>query len=359
MSVPLALAAATVISLGGSADTTIAVSKGTALQIANFAGEVTVKAWDKNAVRVLTDAPGGEHVVIKYEGDMLLVKGYSKRAAQRSIDMNLFVPAWMDLAVSGIHTDVSIDGTKGRVRVETVHGDIAVSGGREKIELNAVNQDIHLMDAVGIVLSETVNGDMILQRIESDSVDVSTVNGEIFYEGSIRNRGVYRFTSHNGDIAVALPKTADAMVNVSTFSGDFASEFPVSLTETKQGRQFCFIMGRGSARVDLESFQGTIHIFRPGSRGPVANMETPEAPKPPKAPKAHKGKREYGGSQETCGSSVSEPGEPTELEDPEEPMEPEELQGYPTAPEPPTPPNGHEDGSDLEEHEHFENVNRN
>ncbi|HEU5311518.1 MAG TPA: hypothetical protein VFV24_08710, partial [Candidatus Eisenbacteria bacterium] len=116
MSVPLALAAATVISLGAGADTTIAVSKGTTLQIANFAGEVNVKAWDKNAVRIVTDAPGGEHVMVKYDGGVLLVKGYSKRAAARSIDMSLFAPAWMDLAVSGIHTDVAIDGTKGRVR---------------------------------------------------------------------------------------------------------------------------------------------------------------------------------------------------------------------------------------------------
>lgn len=348
MSLPLALAAATVVSLGGNADTTIAVSRGTALQIANFAGQVNVKTWDKNAVRVLSGGPGGDRIVIRYADDVLLVKGYSKRGTHRSIDLSLVAPVWMDLAVSGIHTDVAIEGTKGRVHVETVHGDIAVAGGREKIELNAVNQDIHLMDAVGIVLSETVNGDMILQRIQSDSVDVSTVNGEIFYEGSINHRGVYRFTSHNGDIAVALPKSADAMVNVSTFSGDFASEFPVTLTETKKGRQFCFIMGKGSARVDLESFQGTIHIFRPGSRGPVANMKrvpaVPKAPKPPKAPKASKGKREYGGEQiEDCLPGTEEPAEAPEAPEP---------------PEPPEPLHGHEDETDLEEHDHFQNVNR-
>jgi hypothetical protein len=332
MSLPLALAAATVVSLGGTADTTVAVSRGTSLQIANFAGQVSVKTWDKNAVRVLADAPGGEQIVIRYADDVLLVKAYSKRAAARSIDLSLIAPIWMDLAVSGIHTDVAIEGTKGRVRVETVHGDIAVSGGRGQIELNAVNQDIHLVDASGIVLSETVNGDMILQRIDSDSVDVSTVNGEIFYEGSIHDKGVYRFTSHNGDIAVALPKSADAMVNVSTFSGEFASDFPVSLTETRKGRQFCFIMGRGSARVDLESFQGTIHIFRPGARGPVANMESPRpAPKPPKAPKAPKGKRQYGGEQET-----DDPGDP----DPEDPED--ESQGV-----------------DPDTEEHFHEVNRN
>lgn len=345
MSLPLALAAATVVSLGGNADTTIAVSRGTALQIANFAGQVHVKTWDRNAVRVLSDATGGDQVVIRYADGVLLVKGYSKRAASRSIDLSLTAPVWMDLAVSGIHTDVAIEGTKGRVHVETVHGDIAVAGGREKIELNAVNQDIHLVDASGIVLSETVNGDMILQRIQSDSVDVSTVNGEIFYEGSINDKGVYRFTSHNGDIAVALPKSADAMVNVSTFSGDFASEFPVTLTETKKGRRFCFIVGKGSARVDLESFQGTIHIFRPGSRGPVANLErvptVSKPPKPPKAPKAHKGKREYGGEQAEC--EIHAP-EPEDLVDPADP---------------PEPPHGHEHETDLEEHDPFENENRN
>jgi hypothetical protein len=332
MSLPLALAAATVVSLGGSADTTVAVSRGTSLQIANFAGQVSVKTWDKNAVRVLTDSPG-EQIVIRYADDVLLVKAYSRRVAARSIDLSLFAPVWMDLSVSGIHTDVAIEGTKGRVRVETVHGDIAVSGGRGQIELNAVNQDIHLVDASGIVLSETVNGDMILQRIDSDSVDVSTVNGEIFYEGSIHDKGVYRFTSHNGDIAVALPKSADAMVNVSTFSGEFASDFPVSLTETKKGRQFCFILGRGSARVDLESFQGTIHIFRPGARGPVANMESPRPvaePKAPKPPKAPKGKRQYGGEQEVDDADDPDP------EDPED-------QGH---------------GADHDTEEHVHEVNR-
>jgi|KBSSwiStaDraftv2_1062776.scaffolds.fasta_scaffold29679_4 hypothetical protein len=356
MSLPLALAAAAVVSLGSGADTTIAVSRGTSLQIANFAGQVSVRAWEKNAVRVTAEATQGNRIMIKLDGKILFVKGHGKMSGDPAIDLNIVAPSWMDLAVSGIHTDVMIDGTKGRVRVETVHGDIAVSGGRGEIQLNAVNQDIHLVDASGIVLSETVNGDMTFQRINSDSVDVSTVNGEIFYEGSINDKGVYKFTSHNGDIAVALPKTADAMVNVSTFSGDFASDFPVSLTETKKGRQFCFILGKGTAQVDLESFQGTIHIFRPGSRGPVAEMETPETrvyvkpkvvvvpPKPPKeekAPKAPKGKREYGGEQDDD--------------------EDEDEIDAPEAPEPPDSDDqpdhgGHENGLDLDQYYH--NVNR-
>jgi hypothetical protein len=268
MPATLAVAAAAAIALSGQVDTLVTVRPGTELQVANFAGEVRVLGWNRNAVRIQTEAPGRQVVVLKHEDGVLLVKAYSKRTAQQSMDLEFMVPSWMDLDISGIHTDVGISGTKGKVRVETVHGDIVVSGGRGQIVLNAVNQDIHLTDASGTVVSETVNGDLVLQRIASDSVDVSTVNGEIYYEGTIKDKGVYRLTSHNGDIAFAMPKGANAVVNVSTFAGEFSSEFPVTLTETKPGRRFCFTMGTGSAKVELESFQGTIEIFRPGSRHP-------------------------------------------------------------------------------------------
>ncbi|MGH7681977.1 MAG: DUF4097 family beta strand repeat-containing protein [Candidatus Eiseniibacteriota bacterium] len=274
MCVVFAVATAAVFTLSSGADTTIAVSPGLDLQVANFSGSVDIRSWDKNAVRIQADSPGNDKIIVKRDDDALLIKGYSQRNVNHTIDLTITAPAWMNLIVSGVNTDVSIDGTKGRVRVDTVHGDIAVVGGRGQIELNAINQDIHLTDASGTVLSETVNGDLTLQRIVSDSVEVSTVNGEIFYEGTIRDRGVYRFTSHNGDVAVALPKAANATVSVSTFSGEFESDFPVTLKEVRPGRRFCFITGRGSAQIELESFQGTIHIFRPGTRGPVAEMES-------------------------------------------------------------------------------------
>jgi hypothetical protein len=273
MSLPVVLAAAAVLSLGTDVDTTFAVKPGATLQVENFAGEVVLNAWPKNAVRIEADEASGERIVVTPGPRGLSIKTDSRHAAERSVDLKITVPSWMDLDVEGVQTDVTIDGARGRVRVATIHGDIAVSGGRGQIELNAVDQDIHLADASGVVVSETVNGDLTLQRIESDSVDVSTVNGGIFYDGTIRNRGVYRFTSHNGDIAVAMPVAASAMVNVSTFSGEFASDFPVTLQESRPGRRFCFMLGRGGARVDLESFQGTIHVFRPGTRGPVIDVE--------------------------------------------------------------------------------------
>jgi DUF4097 and DUF4098 domain-containing protein YvlB len=265
MVLPLAVVAAAALSMGTTADTTIAAHPGMSLQIATFAGDVTVSAWEKDAVRVESSDPEQERFRVKAANGKILVRTDESWSHGRSVDLKLFVPAWMNLDISGVNTDVQITGTRGRVRVETINGDIVVKGGRGQIELSAVTQDISLTDASGTVVSQTVNGDLTFQRIASDSVEASTVNGGIFYEGTIRDRGVYRFTSHDGDVAVALPKTANATVSVSTFSGEFASDFPVSVSESRPGRRFCFSLGRGSAKVELESFQGTIHLFRPGA----------------------------------------------------------------------------------------------
>ena len=54
-------------------------------------------------------------------------------------------------------------------------------------------------------------------------------------------------------------------MSVSTFNGEFASDFPVTLTETRKGKRFNFTIGSGSAQVTLESFQGTIELVRPGN----------------------------------------------------------------------------------------------
>ena len=60
-----------------------------------------------------------------------------------------------------------------------------------------------------------------------------------------------------------LPKQVNVTVSVSTYSGDFESDFPVTLSEkSKKGRQFSFTLGTGKAVIDLETFQGSINVRR-------------------------------------------------------------------------------------------------
>ena len=77
--------------------------------------------------------------------------------------------------------------------------------------------------------------------------------------------GRYSLSSHNGDITLALPPTANASVAVSTFNGEFESDFPVTVSGGRKGKRFNFTLGNGGTPIELESFQGTIRLVRPGT----------------------------------------------------------------------------------------------
>ncbi len=232
-------------------DQTVQVQKGTRLEVRNFAGDVSIKTWDKDAVRVEATHSDREIVDIRQEDQLLSVRSRSRNGTPRSLDYAITVPGWMAVSVSGTYADVTMDGVGGDVTAETTRGDIDVRGGsgnvslksvegevtlekaKGRIEVRAVNQGIHLADISGDLSAETVNGSIILDRIDSGNVDLYTVNGDISYDGPIRDKGVYHLTTHNGLVAMAVPDKANLTLTVRTYNGDFKSTFPLKLGETR------------------------------------------------------------------------------------------------------------------------------
>ena len=262
-------------------DTVITVRPGVRVELENFGGETVVRTWDRNAVRIVADHSSRDRIEIHGSETAVHIEGQSRFGPPRSVDYQLTVPVKSELNISGVYNDVNIDGVKGGITVETVQGDVDVKGGegfvslrsveghvslsgaRGRVQLNSVNEEVTASDVVGDLSVETVNGDVILEKVESANVDANTVNGEIWYDGTIKDGGHYTLTTHNGDITVTVAEGSNVTVSVATFSGDFESAFPVRLTETRRKR-FNFALGSGSARLDLESFQGTIRLERPG-----------------------------------------------------------------------------------------------
>ena len=213
---------------------------------------------------------------------VLDVQSSSRRGPPSAVDYHITVPVWMALELTGVYTDISVTGTEADVRAETVKGEVSVTGGKGvveaqsvegsvtvrkasgHIELNAVNDDVVVSEVSGELTIEAINGDVSVEKAQATQVEISTVNGGIDYQGEIRKDGHYSFSTHDGDISLVVPQTADASVSVSTFSGDFESSFPVTMSEARRGKEFNFTLGKGSGEVSLESFQGTISLRRPG-----------------------------------------------------------------------------------------------
>ena len=267
-------------------DQTVTVQKGTRLDISNFAGEVIIKTWDRDAVRVEVEHSDRETVDIRPGEQRLIIRGRSRTGTARSLDYTISVPRWMSIAVAGTYTDVTMDGVGGDVSVETTRGDINVSGGngfislksvqgeislkhaKGRVDIANVNESIELQDVSGDVTAGTTNGGIFLEQLDSSNVDLYTVNGNISYDGPIKDKGAYRMTTHNGTIGLAVADKTNATLTVRTYTGSFRSSFPVKLDDQNTRRRFALTFGNGSARVEIESFNGSIALRRPGEAGP-------------------------------------------------------------------------------------------
>src|SRR4051812_32067035 len=250
-------------------DQTVNVAKGTKLDVNNFAGDVQVKVWDRDAVRVEATHSDRESIDIKPGEQVLTIRSRSMRGGPpRSLDYSLTIPKWMAISVSGTYADVTIDGVGGDVTVDTTRGDIKVTGGsgfislksvqgeitlekaKGRVEVRAVNEGIRLVDVNGDLSAESTNGSIILDRVDSSNADLYTVNGNISYDGPIKDKGLYRLTTHNGMIAMPVPERVNATVTARTYNGGIRSTFQLpndAGSSERRSKRLTLTVGNGSA----------------------------------------------------------------------------------------------------------------
>lgn len=279
--------AATFLSLlatgAAQTDTSFSVTPGSRLNLFNFGGRVEVRAWKENQVRIRAAHTPLTVVEIQRKGPVLQVTSRARQTPARSVDYDIHVPVWLNLNITGINNDVSVEGVDGEVLVETVRGGVQVKGGkglvslrsleggvrvegaRGRVQANSVNDGVVLLDVRGDIVANTVNGNIMLGRIVSNLVEASSANGDLIWDGDFKKTGRYQFGTHNGDIVVVTRDRPDATVSVETFSGDFESSFPVDVRRTRRGQGMSFTLGDGSAVVDFESFQGAIRLLQAGT----------------------------------------------------------------------------------------------
>ena len=302
-------------------DQTVDVTKGTRLVLSNNAGEVTVRSWDQDRVRI--QATHGSRETISAETTDMTLRVRTQRASGARgpggglVDYQITVPRWMPVNLSGTYLDATIEGTTAEVTVETVHGNARVTGGNGAVSLRSVegvitvdkasgrvqattvNEGIRITNVSGEIMAETTNGDIFIDNATTSNLEAFTVNGEVTFNGTIRDNGAYRLGTHNGDIRVGLGGANNATIFVRTFQGDFSADFPVQLPEGQNARsgskRFNFTLGSGSARIELQSFGGDIVLARKTIVSRVEERRrrregvappAPPAPPAPAAPKA-------------------------------------------------------------------------
>jgi DUF4097 and DUF4098 domain-containing protein YvlB len=275
------VALAATAAAGAEFDRTIPVPRGTTFDLRLFGGEITVHAWNRDAVRVRATHFRTDLIDVTLEGEVLRVSARSRQGLPHAIDFQIDVPEWLPLSMAGTYLDISVEGVQASVTAETVRGDIRVKGGvgvivlksvegeivlegaSGRADVTSVNNGVRISDHRGDVAVDTISGHVKLQNVSGPSVDVSTTSGDISWDGTLQPTGHYQFATHAGDVDVTLDDRADVTVSVRAFGGPFSSAFSVPLPdEAARRKRFGFVLGAGHASMDLESFSGAITLRR-------------------------------------------------------------------------------------------------
>lgn len=272
-------ASASDVAVQAPGDTVVQIRPGDRVLLENVVGRIAVSAWGRAEMEVRGDSDESS-LVVRRSGSTVRVLRDDSKGRRRSVDASIRLPANVDLTVRGRSLDLVVEGLAGRLEVDnvdgdvwiedvsgpvsarTIEGEIHVVGATAGVSASSQSDDVRLRDVSGPVDAHSGDGDVELMNIVSSSVRAETQDGDIDFSGTIEDGGEYGFFVHDGDATIAVPVGVNAEVAVSTFDGEFESEFPVTLERYTGGREFDFTIGDPRASIEIQVFDGEIRLLR-------------------------------------------------------------------------------------------------
>lgn len=254
--------------------------------VVNINGDIDVSTWDRDAVELTGELGDGSELVFEASGGDVRVEVEAEErrswGGPEPTDLVLRVPRRAELDVTGVSSDIRIDGAGGAtLSVESVSGDVQVKGEVERLDLVAVSGDVEFRGSARRSNVENVSGDVELEGLEGE-LEVSLVSGDVTLDGGVFDLGRFESVSGtlelrlevrdggrlsvetmSGDVELFVPANQAAEFRAQTFSGDIRSQFGSPQREkTGPGTRLNHVAGEGRATIRLESFSGDVRIER-------------------------------------------------------------------------------------------------
>ena len=269
-------------------DQTLEASPNGDVYIDVIEGRVVVEGWDKDEVRVTGNIPDIEQFVFRSSGGDTRIEVESKNGfwgnwkSSGFAKLTIYCPRGSSLRIEGISSSHVITDIGGTVQASTMSGDISLKGGSGKVQLESVSGEIDVVDATGKINLSSVSGH-ISAKVDSHNFEAQSVSGAI--EASIGTADSVELSSVSGNIELVFELGKGGELDAETVSGDIDIEFlnddldAAFEIETGPGgdvrnlisndtasKSFSFSgslefeLGSGNGSVELETMSGTVKI---------------------------------------------------------------------------------------------------
>jgi RNA polymerase sigma factor (sigma-70 family) len=245
------------------------------LVVETFNGAITVTTGDKDVAKATvtkssrdkTEKAAAEdlkniEVTMAQEGDTIRVKARQTEQSpqgNRGAAVDLQVPPGSAVELHTSNGPVTVRGATGDVTAATSNGAVHAEGGKGKLHLTTKNGAIHAEGGTGQVEARTSNGEVTVKATDA-VVTAHTSNGSIHFTGKL-GKGEHSFETHNGSIALALPKGSQFRLDARTSHGTITSGFPLEGKDEKRKNSLQGTVGeKPAATIKLRTSNGNIDI---------------------------------------------------------------------------------------------------
>jgi hypothetical protein len=246
-------------------------------------GTIWIVAWDRDSIEARgTVAPGERfYLVGDVRGVKVGIMDHADGTPVRPSTLVLRVPRRSQLSVKAV--SASIDGRDASGWFYTVSGPIRLTGSSSSLDVESMAGDVALDVTAPWVRARTGGGRLGISGAPEDldaatvrgTLDVehaavvrgrfASVDGDIRFSGEPPAGGVFEFSNHAGGVALTLPDSASALVDLSTIVGTIANGFTQvrpAAGENGRGGVLHLQLGLGAARMTVRTFKGTITLAK-------------------------------------------------------------------------------------------------
>jgi DUF4097 and DUF4098 domain-containing protein YvlB len=265
-------------------DSTIAFDRNGTVSVIGGNGDIIITGASANVVHVRATSDDN-NLRLDASSSRMTVEVNNRHSGDSRIELS--VPYGARVILQSLSGDISVRGTRGEIEAHAQSGDVLIedatrldvntlSGGITASTINgdvaiaSTSGDVKLTDLKGDVDIQTVSGDIDMRGVTAKVVRAKTTSGDVVYDGTIDKAGRYDLSTNSGDVRLHIPRDASAQLTVSTWNGEFQSDFPVTLRPGEHGigsstsKRLTFEINGGGARISAETFSGDVTVSSNG-----------------------------------------------------------------------------------------------